>query len=394
MAVWVLQRALEALDELPPHYRAGAGRGAGDPRRGAGPLARHHPQDEGRVPRRRRAEPVRGLRAAARVRLGGLPGAYGDIQRLDRVLEAEGDSTNRYKVAKQADVLMLLFLLSRQELRGLLRGPRLRGERRSSSRAPSTTTWSAPRTARRSAAWCSAWVLARYDPEEAWRFLQRALESDIADVQGGTTAEGIHLGAMAGTVDLVLRCLTGMRARGAGAAVRPGAAAADQAAPLQHPLPGPPRRCRLRRGPHWRSDSRPGRAAAITVLVRDETVELHPRVRGTYSRWSHSRDHAGGAGRARRPLAARAARAGTSHCAWTSTARWRRSSMTRTRRGRCPASSSCSVRWPPGSPQSPWSRGARRLPGRACRCAGVRYLGMYGLQEIRDGQGRCGSIRG
>lgn len=33
-------------------------------------------------------------------------------------------------------------------------------------------------------------------------------------MQGGTTAEGIHLGAMAGTVDIVLRCLTGMRALG------------------------------------------------------------------------------------------------------------------------------------------------------------------------------------
>nr|MBA3967125.1 glycoside hydrolase family 65 protein [Nitrospirales bacterium] len=32
---------------------------------------------------------------------------YGDIQRLDRILEAEGDTPNRYKVSKQADVLML-----------------------------------------------------------------------------------------------------------------------------------------------------------------------------------------------------------------------------------------------------------------------------------------------
>ena len=39
----------------------------------------------------------------------------------------------------------------------------------------------------------SAWVLARYHPEEAWRFLQTALDSDVSDVQGGTTAEGIHL---------------------------------------------------------------------------------------------------------------------------------------------------------------------------------------------------------
>lgn len=37
---------------------------------------------------------------------------YGDIQRLDRILEAEGDTTNRYKASKQADVLMLFYLFS------------------------------------------------------------------------------------------------------------------------------------------------------------------------------------------------------------------------------------------------------------------------------------------
>ena len=37
---------------------------------------------------------------------------YGDIQRLDRILEAEGDSPNRYKLSKQADVLMLFYLFS------------------------------------------------------------------------------------------------------------------------------------------------------------------------------------------------------------------------------------------------------------------------------------------
>ena len=32
--------------------------------------------------------------------------------RLDLILEAEGDSTNRYKISKQPDVTMLFFLLS------------------------------------------------------------------------------------------------------------------------------------------------------------------------------------------------------------------------------------------------------------------------------------------
>jgi len=35
---------------------------------------------------------------------------YGDIQRLDRILQAENDTPNRYKVSKQADVLMLFSL--------------------------------------------------------------------------------------------------------------------------------------------------------------------------------------------------------------------------------------------------------------------------------------------
>ena len=45
---------------------------------------------------------------------------YGNIQRLDRILEAEHDDVNRYKASKQADALMLLYLLSATELRELL----------------------------------------------------------------------------------------------------------------------------------------------------------------------------------------------------------------------------------------------------------------------------------
>ncbi len=36
-----------------------------------------------------------------------------------------------------------------------------------------------------------------------------ALESDVCDVQGGTTAEGIHMGVMSGTLDLVQRSYLG-----------------------------------------------------------------------------------------------------------------------------------------------------------------------------------------
>ena len=42
----------------------------------------------------------------------GYRSRYGDIQRLDLILEAENDSPNRYKLSKQADVVMLFYLFS------------------------------------------------------------------------------------------------------------------------------------------------------------------------------------------------------------------------------------------------------------------------------------------
>src|SRR5262249_22291278 len=46
---------------------------------------------------------------------------YGNIQRLDRILRAEGEDPNRFKVAKQADAVMLFLLFSETELGRLFR---------------------------------------------------------------------------------------------------------------------------------------------------------------------------------------------------------------------------------------------------------------------------------
>jgi trehalose/maltose hydrolase-like predicted phosphorylase len=55
-----------------------------------------------------------------------------------------------------------------------------------------------------------SWVLSRGNRRESWELFTHALVSDVEDIQGGTTREGIHLGAMAGTVDLLQRCYTGI----------------------------------------------------------------------------------------------------------------------------------------------------------------------------------------
>lgn len=134
---------------------------------------------------------------------------YDDIHRLDRLLEAEGDTANRYKASKQADVLMLLYLFSADELNGIFE--RL-GYQLVDSWQSRTIAYYEKRTSHGStlSRIVSSWVLARLNRRDSWTLLSEALESDIADVQGGTTAEGIHLGAMAGTVDLVQRGQTGL----------------------------------------------------------------------------------------------------------------------------------------------------------------------------------------
>ncbi len=52
------------------------------------------------------------------------------------------------------------------------------------------------------------------DRQRAMDFFAEALQSDVSDVQQGATEEGIHLGAMAGTVDQVQRVSTGIEVRG------------------------------------------------------------------------------------------------------------------------------------------------------------------------------------
>jgi alpha,alpha-trehalase len=138
---------------------------------------------------------------------------YGNIQRLDRILEAEGDHVNRYKASKQADVLMLFYLFSSDELREIFAQL---GYPFAYETIPNNIDYYLKRTSHGSTlSWVvHSWVLSRSDRAGSWKFFREALKSDIHDIQGGTTPEGIHLGAMAGTVDLMSRAYTGIELRG------------------------------------------------------------------------------------------------------------------------------------------------------------------------------------
>lgn len=142
----------------------------------------------------------------------GYRAKYGDIQRLDRILEAEGSSANAYKASKQADVLMLFYLFSADELGMLFEQL---GYPFDYDTIPRNVAYYAERTTHGSTLSnvVHSWVLARSDRPRSWHLFLRALDSDIADIQGGTTREGIHVGAMAGTLDLMQRCYMGLEMR-------------------------------------------------------------------------------------------------------------------------------------------------------------------------------------
>ncbi|MDR0306247.1 MAG: hypothetical protein LBI42_05325 [Chitinispirillales bacterium] len=137
---------------------------------------------------------------------------YGDNFRLDRILESENDSVNNYQAGKQADALMLFYLFSIEELSEMF-------VKMGYDFAPqtilSTIDYYKTRTAHGSSLSriVFSWVISRSDRNGSWDIFKNALEADFKDALGGTTSEGIHLGAMAGTVDLIQRCYTGLEIR-------------------------------------------------------------------------------------------------------------------------------------------------------------------------------------
>ena len=133
---------------------------------------------------------------------------YGNIQRLDRILRAEGKDPNLYKITKQADTVMLFYLFRDEELREIF--GRL-GYTYDAATVSRNVAYYDRRTSHGSTLSfvTHAGVLAAIDPESSWERFLVALRSDAEDIQGGTTKEGIHMGVMAGTLDLMQRSYAG-----------------------------------------------------------------------------------------------------------------------------------------------------------------------------------------
>jgi trehalose/maltose hydrolase-like predicted phosphorylase len=166
-----------------------------------------------------------------------LPNGSLDTERLTQVLQTEGGTPNQYRVCKQADVLMLFYIFSASELQELFH--RL-GYKFECTDIEKSIQYYLPKTANDStlSRIAHAWVLSRLNRQKSWKLLAggdnrsgqiipetvkqqlhswpvllEALNSDYLDAHHDSAREGIHLGAMAGTLDIVQRCYTGIVAR-------------------------------------------------------------------------------------------------------------------------------------------------------------------------------------
>lgn len=139
---------------------------------------------------------------------------YDNIYRLDRILKAEGKSADEYKVAKQADTLMTFYNLDDEEVRNILQkmGYAMKPEYLKENMSYYLGRTSHGSTLSRVVHALLANMIG--DRDLSWKLYQDALGSDYVDIQGGTTAEGIHLGVMAGTVLIAMHAYAGLNLRG------------------------------------------------------------------------------------------------------------------------------------------------------------------------------------
>jgi beta-phosphoglucomutase family hydrolase len=139
---------------------------------------------------------------------------YDKIYRMDRLLKAEGKSPDSYKLSKQADFLMCFYNIGLEAVTEIIRNlgyslPERYIEKNFDyyyQRCSHGSTLSRV---------VHASIAAQTGRNDlSWKLYNEALQSDYSDIQGGTTAEGIHAGVMGGTVLMAMMAFGGLNIQG------------------------------------------------------------------------------------------------------------------------------------------------------------------------------------
>jgi trehalose/maltose hydrolase-like predicted phosphorylase len=136
---------------------------------------------------------------------------YENIYRLDRILKAEGKSPDEYKLAKQADTLMAFYVIDPEDVRTVVE--KSSGKSLPDDYLQKNYEYYLQRTSHGStlSRVVHAYLANKCGNKQNGDALYfDALQSDYSDIQGGTTAEGIHAGVMGATVLMVMKTYAGI----------------------------------------------------------------------------------------------------------------------------------------------------------------------------------------
>ncbi len=208
MAAWTLRRALAVLDALPrqrhDELQRSLGVGGDEPALWAQvadrlALAFH---DGGVLSQFRgfeRLKPMDGRAFAERYPDG----------RVDWMLDARGDSVNAYQVTKQADVLTLFHLFPPPALGELVESLGYAFGPAEMRRTVDAYLDRMTHESSLSRVICAG-ALATLDRAQSWAFFTQAMQTDLDPGHSTSTEDGLHMGALAGTIDVLQRHYLGL----------------------------------------------------------------------------------------------------------------------------------------------------------------------------------------
>lgn len=204
---------------------------------------------------------------------------YGDISRMDRILKAEGKTPDAYQVAKQADTLMPFYNLTIPEVMTLIHNLGYHLPDQALSR---NLQFYLDRTTHGSTlsriVYAALTALAGH-LDQSWRFYSQALFSDYYDIQGGTTAEGIHLGVMGAVTLMATRVYGGVDVLAPTLTVTPRLPQAWQALHFQQTVRGIQYTFTLT---HHQIQVTADHATTLQILDKPVALKAHQPVKITY----------------------------------------------------------------------------------------------------------------
>lgn len=210
MVAWVFQKALEVLKLLPDNSRQGVAESIGLTEEEIAHWKNISKKLTIEISEDGIIEQFSGFFNLKELDWEKYHAEFDDIARMDRILKAHNDTPDRYKVIKQADVLMLFYLLSSDELKSIITDL---GYSIGDQTLKQNFDYYFNRTSHGSTlsliVHSALAYIVNYDKIGREMF-QQSLVSDYCDIQGGTTGEGIHTGVMAGSVLHVIKIYAGI----------------------------------------------------------------------------------------------------------------------------------------------------------------------------------------